>query len=99
MREQILQDIKESIIAISMELLHAGKDWFTQHSYEKWALLEIQDLILQNPEASPWDIVEEFINLMDRYSLVPHPNNHIFCVAHDTAWSVLVELMGEEPLH
>ena len=93
MREQILQDIKESIIAISMELLHAGKDWFTQLSYE------IQDLILQNPEASPWDIVEEFINLMDRYSLVPHPNNHIFCVAHDTAWSVLVELMGEEPLH
>ena len=35
MREQILQDIKESIIAISMELLHAGKDWFTQLSYEK----------------------------------------------------------------
>lgn len=70
MREQILQDIKESIIAISMELLHAGKDWFTQLSYEKWALLEIQDLILQNPEASPWDIVEEFINLMDRYSLL-----------------------------
>jgi hypothetical protein len=99
MRERLLEDIEETIFQISVELLHARNDWFTQLSYEKWTLMELRELLCQKPETSPWAIVEEFMNLMDQYSLEPHPNNQIFCVAYDTAWSVLAELMGGEPLH
>ena len=39
------------------------------------------------------------MNLMDQYSLECHPNNYAFCVAYDTAWAVLAELIGGEPPH
>ena len=99
MRERVLGDIEESINAIDDELHHTKKDWFTQLAFEKWALTEMRDLILQKPDTSPWVIVEEFMNLMDQYSLECHPNNYAFCVAYDTAWAVLAELIGGEPPH
>lgn len=99
MRERVLQDIEESISTISEELLHAGKDWFRQLSFEKWALLEMQELLFQKPETSPWVVIEDFMNLMDQYTLECAPNNYAFCVAYDTAWGVLTGLMDSEPPH
>lgn len=99
MSKRVLQDIEESISAINEELMHARKDWFTQLSFEKWALLEMRELLLQKPETSPRIIIEEFINLMDQYTLECIPNNYAFCVAYDTAWAVLAELIGGEPPH
>lgn len=99
MRDRLLQDIEETIHTINVELPYAKKDHFMQLSFEKWTLMEIRDLILQKPNTSPWAIVEEFMNLMDQYTLEGPRNNFVFCVAHDTAWSVLAELMGGEPMH
>ncbi len=97
MREQILQDIEESIFEIGVELEHAKKDWFTQLCFEKWALLEIRELILKKPDASPWIIVDEFMSLMNRYTLDFPGNNDMFSIAYDTAWGVLSEIIGGEP--
>ncbi len=45
MHKQLMEDIEESILQISMELLHVSNDWFTQLSYEKWAFDDFFSLI------------------------------------------------------
>lgn len=95
MREQVLRDIEESIFAIDIDLLHIkDKDDFTQLSFEKWALMEMQELIREKSNISPVAVVNEFMNRMEQYAMERHPNSYVFCIAVDTAYSVLSEIIG-----
>lgn len=97
MRDRVLADIEETIHTINIEQLYAKKRRLTELSFEKWSLMEMRDLILQKPDTSPRAIVEEFMDFMNPYTS-DGPRNHLaFCIAYDTAFEVLTELIGGEP--
>lgn len=69
------------------------KEFFEQYSYSKWACKELISRIQTREDSRPIDIIEEFIDEMDKYSyqvgLRAFTGSFTFSVAKDTAEDIL----------
>lgn len=62
---------------------------FDQKSYSRWAVKEVLRYVQEHPDKSPVSVIEEFVNLMDRYACASRKNSYIFSVAYDIAVDIL----------
>lgn len=67
---------------------------FMNAYYSKQAALDLLELVMDNKQRCPVDIVEEYRNKMDRYSLMDHPGSIIYSIKYDYATYVLDRLIA-----
>jgi len=65
------------------------KKHFEARCYEEWAIDEIIEILENDQESEPVQLVEEFIKKMDKYSCYNEKTSFMFSTAKDTAVCVL----------
>lgn len=80
---------------LNEDLFEPESNWpifeFSRRSYSRWAVEEILDRVIQEPETDPIAVIQEFIDTVDRFSEIDGERNtdFIFITAKETAEELL----------
>jgi len=83
----------------SVPCLGMRKFQFEGYSYEVWAAEEILELVMNNPEESPSDLIEDFGNKMSYFACIAKTRKArlTFKTARDIADDLLFYITYESP--